>query len=419
MRNFQQKKIYKYAHPEFFADWETPDLNSGNVILWGAGRVGGIAAHCLTKRGIEFAAFCDIAQDKQGTEYCGHQVISPEELKQNYPDAIVLISAVFFPKIVETLTQMGFEKIYNCAALFMEIDFDGYDFWMEPEYAIRNIEQYLGTCRFYLEENAYVDRLYLYVTSNCTLRCRDCSAMIPYVSSPENYPADEILKDFNSVLNEIGYTRNVNFYGGEPFLHPDLGKMIDRLREDNRFDRLTIITNGTLLPSHELLNAIKSEPRLHIRISHYGYLSKKADELVALFTRSGISHEVTNYEYWDSPTKIGNFNVSANELSIRFMQCVSSELTILNGKAYFCAPAATLCNMRVFPESPTNYVDLRDNQNLNSELRDYIERAYSGAYIDACKYCSGMHCSHFEDKVPVAVQTKELLKIKALCEEKK
>ena len=89
--------VYQYPHPEYFRDWNKPDflVHDRSIILWGAGKVGGVAAHCLKKRGVLFEAFCDIAKDKWGTEFCGHPVISPEELQKYYPNAIVLISAVF------------------------------------------------------------------------------------------------------------------------------------------------------------------------------------------------------------------------------------------------------------------------------------------------------------------------------------
>ena len=72
--------IYKYAHPEFFSDWEKPDLESlnGEIILYGAGRRGSVAAHCLKNRRIDFICFCDSDEKKQGIPFCGHDVISPE-----------------------------------------------------------------------------------------------------------------------------------------------------------------------------------------------------------------------------------------------------------------------------------------------------------------------------------------------------
>ena len=96
--------IYHYAHPEYFRDWDKPELKGLNkpLVLWGAGKVGGVAAHCLKTRGVEYAAFCDIAQDKWGTQFCGHEVISPDELQKRYPDAVVIITSVFYTSVPDT-----------------------------------------------------------------------------------------------------------------------------------------------------------------------------------------------------------------------------------------------------------------------------------------------------------------------------
>ena len=210
--------IYRYAHPEYFRDWDKPELKGLNkpLVLWGAGKVGGVAAHCLKTRGVEYAAFCDIAQDKWGTQFCGHEVISPDELQKRYPDAVVIITSVFYTSTYEMLKARGYRDIYDCVFLLMEIDFSGYDFWMSQEYAIRNIEQCIAAVRSQRTKSGIIDQLFLNITTRCSLRCRDCSLFIPYVTNPCNYPSQEIMTDLNKVLDALGQVRIVNFYGGEP-----------------------------------------------------------------------------------------------------------------------------------------------------------------------------------------------------------
>ena len=178
--------IYRYAHPEYFRDWDKPELKGLKkpLVLWGAGKVGGVAAHCLKTRGVEYAAFCDIAQDKWGTQFCGHEVISPDELQKRYPDAVVIITSVFYTSAYEMLKARGYRDIYDCVFLFMEIDFSGYDFWMSQEYAIRNIEQCIAAVRSQRTKSGIIDQVFLNITTKCSLRCRDCSLFIPYVTNP-------------------------------------------------------------------------------------------------------------------------------------------------------------------------------------------------------------------------------------------
>lgn len=413
--------IYKYAHPEYFDGWKVPDLETynGNLILWGAGRIGGIAAHCLKKRGIPFTAFCDIAKDKWGTTFCGHKVISPDELKKTYSNAVILITAVFHNSISNSLITDGFTSFFDCSSLFLEIDFSDYEFWMSPDYAIRNVEQYLSAIIEQEKSEHSIDQIFLNITTKCSLRCKNCSLFIPYQSAPCHYCQEQIMEDCFTVLNALGHVRIVNFYGGEPMLHPGLPSMIRRLSDETRIERISIITNGTIIPNEDLLSAIKAEKRFLMRISDYGALSSKLGALKDILEKNKIKYEIANYTYWDEPSKIGYMKSTEEELISKFMHCTACNVVfLLNRKLCLCSTASALCNMDVFPPSENNYVDLNRNypsdQILKQSIKDFISRAGTGKYFDACQYCSGNHCVQFEHKVPVAEQTKELLKLDKL-----
>ena len=413
--------IYYYPHPEMFENFEKPDFMkySGNLIVWGAGRIGGVAEHCLRKAGVKILAFCDIAKDKWGTKFCGHEVISPETLKKNYPNAAIIISAVCHSAIYETISNYGYQNVFDCSSLFLKIDFEGYNFWMLPEYAIRNVEQYMAAVYEQIRKENSIDQIYLNITTKCSLRCRDCSVFIPYVNNPCIYDADEIMKDFKHVLDCLGYIRIVNFYGGEPLIHPKLAEMILELKDEKRIDRISIITNGTIIPNERLLQVLKDEPRIMIRISDYGILSSKLKELEQILSEYHIAYEVSNYTYWDAPSKIALCNESEEQLMEKFQLCTACNiLFLLNRKLYLCCTVSAVNNIGGFPPSETNYVDLekysKTKEILEKEIQQYVARPKNKQYMDACKYCSGLHCIHFEDKVPVAVQTKDKLEFPKL-----
>jgi len=409
--------IYQYAHPEYFRDWDKPNFERlvNPLILWGAGKIGGAAAHCLKKRGIEYTAFCDIAKDKWGTQFCGHEVISPKELQKRYPNAVVMISAVFHNNIYDLLWKMNYKEIYDCSSLFMEIDFSDYDFWASKEYMIRNVEQYLAAVLEQKTSCGRIDQIFLNITTRCSLRCRDCSLFIPYVVSPCDYPADDIISDFTKVLNALGHVRIVNFYGGEPLLHPDLASMIHSLKNETRIDRISIITNGTILPSDEIFKAMQDEKRFMVRISDYGEISRKLHELIKALDLYGIPYEVANYTYWDRPSTIAFSHDNEEQLITKFRHCTSCNvLFLINRKGYLCSTGSAVCNMGQFPDSPSNYIDLLDDQYFPEKLDYFVKRPRKGEYMNACHYCSGNHCVQFEDKVPVAVQAKERMYFSSL-----
>lgn len=411
--------IYRYAYPENFMDWEKPDFNQIKepIVLWGAGKIGGAADHCLKKRGVEYAAFCDVAKDKWGTRFCGHEVISPDELQKRYPTAVVLITSSFYDGIYSMARERGYTEIYDCHSLFMEIDFSGYDFFATREFMIRSIENYLSNILAQKVPDSSIDEICLDITTECSLRCRDCAAFIPYVASPRHYPAKEIMAGLNKVLDSIQHIENVLFCGGEPLLHPELAGMIRGLKDDKRIDRISIVTNGTILPSEDALRAMGDEKRLYVRISDYGALSGKKDELVKALEQYGVRYEVTNYDFWTRPARLGRTDESEDQLAAKFRLCtMRSGPRLCNGKLYLCTVGSAGCGIGAFPDSADNYLDLLDDRNFTQRLNSFLKRRNTDEYMDACRYCSGAYFLHFEEKVPVAVQTEEVMTFPPLKE---
>lgn len=413
--------IYSYPHPELFEGFEKPNFEeySGKIILWGAGRIGGIAVHCLKSKNVEICAFCDSSEEKWGTEYCGYKVISPEEMKCEYPDAVVIITNVYYDEVSSRLREERYEKVFDCSSFFMEIDFTEYEFWMSPEYAIRNVEMYLQSLHRQIKKTRGIDQVYLTVTTKCTLRCKECCAFVPYVKEPCLYDSEEIMSDFFAVLDAMGKFRVVNFYGGEPLLHPELGKMISKLKNEKRIERVSIITNGTIVPNEELLVALREEKRSLIRISDYGSLSSKRNEIISVLKQNDIAYEITNYKYWEKNNVIGIYDDSEEELTKKFLRCRLCNFFVLqNRKVYICGAASAVDNIGAFPVMEDNYVDLRkyaySSVLLREKLISYVERTGMIPYLDACKYCSGSYSTNFDNKIPAAEQTKGILELPRL-----
>jgi len=405
--------IWNYDHPEKFDSFDKVDLkeHGDNIVLYGAGRIGGMAAHCLKKRKINVLAFCDSAEYKHGTEYCGIPVISPTELKEKYPNAIVLITTVFSRSVQDTLFKLGFQNMYDCTDLLMKIDFTNYDFWMKPQYAIRMVEQYLAAMYSIKKNISRVDAIYLVATTRCTLRCTECSSFVPYIADSKDYTADELLTSLDKVLDILGSVRVVNFYGGEPLLCKSLARMITKLRNEKRIEQIQISTNGTILPDDNLLSVL-DDPRILFRVSKYeGNAQQKISELDELLSVHKIKHEIINYKYWDAGAKIQNCNDSPEELERKLLECTSCGIIyILGDKAFLCSPACFYYAVDETCSLNKEFADLNgDITTVEASFRALTERLRTGEHLELCKYCTGVHAAQLVDKVPVAVQTKSRL----------
>lgn len=407
--------IYRYTHPEFFTNWPQPNLPalSGRIILYGAGRRGSVAAHCLKKRGIKFICFCDSDPKKQGMEYCGHIVISPEELETQYLDAAILITTNHYHYINNELHEKGFTEVFSCVSLFAEIEFEGYTMY-SIEYMSRNIDQYFYTLIYDEHDISYITQLQIPVTMRCTLRCKECNSYIPYVQKGEDFDQDDIILSVNKLLTAYETIGNILLYGGEPLLYKNLYQLVEKFADDPRIEKISIVTNGTLLPDERLLAALKNTKVL-VRISDYGKLSRKKNELKGLLNTKGIHTEITDFKYWNANPTVDILNETPEQLRSKVQNCctIANALTLIKGKIFFCGFSAFYDYFKAVPDYGDNYVNLLSAKESGKELKNKIDHlrqiGKDGLPKYACRFCK---FNNFEDNLPVAEQTMETLKFK-------
>jgi len=96
-----------------------------------------------------------------------------------------------------------------------------------------------GKCKYSLNQ------IYFYLTEGCNLQCRHCWITPKHQTDEQTYPALDFGL-FRSILKQakpLGLS-GIKLTGGEPFLHPQMSKILDLIRAENL--RLTVETNGVL-----------------------------------------------------------------------------------------------------------------------------------------------------------------------------
>jgi uncharacterized radical SAM superfamily Fe-S cluster-containing enzyme len=250
--------IYRYEYPDQFAELEKPEFSqfSGNIVLWGAGKIGSVVAHVLKQKGIDALAFVDSFADKQGTVFCGLKIISPEEFFRDYSDANLIITTVGRDDVIECLDENNFANYHDAWSLLLEFDFGDYS-EQNAMYMVRMIGYYFRVIAraFNLKRKYTVNRLRVMVTSRCSLRCKECSTFVPYVQNPRDDDWQAIVADMITFLDAVEGLQEVEFLGGEPLLHPHLDKIIGGIKDESRIEQIAIVSNGTILPSEALIKA--------------------------------------------------------------------------------------------------------------------------------------------------------------------
>jgi len=94
------------------------------------------------------------------------------------------------------------------------------------------------------------------INFGCNLRCEFCSVFSPHLQGV--VPADELLNAYAQWRKKIN-PEYIIFSGGEPFLHPELARVVRESAEIWNESRLWLTTNGLLLEraKPDVLQAIK------------------------------------------------------------------------------------------------------------------------------------------------------------------
>ena len=163
------------------------------------------------------------------------------------------------------------------------------------------------------------ERTELTITHRCTLKCKLCGAYSPYYSNPKPHWSLSQLKLYTDKYFEIvDYVEKMTISGGEPLLHPDLGKLVEYLcTYGDRIGLLEFITNGTMIPKTDVIYAMQKFGKVKVIIDNYGpELSTEVPQIEKILDNYGIYYETRKYygnnAYYDG--WIDMSNVSKNLL---------------------------------------------------------------------------------------------------------
>lgn len=230
----------------------------------------------------------------------------------------------------------------------------------------------------------------LILSSNCTLRCKNCIEMIPYYQTRIFYSGEQIISDCRKVLDSCQFMPIVSISGGEPFLHNKLPWILSELLSMKKIGIVVVVTNGTVVPDTALLSVLKNN-RIIVELSNYskalkGKLLYNTQKTKALLEEHAIQIQYSETKLWLEHNYTPN-NLEDRDIKIQFQKCLFSDCHVLSdGILYRCQHQMAGVQLGKFPLVDGEYVDVRglDLQ----ELRDACDRLEQLESISACRYCS-------------------------------
>lgn len=366
----------------------TEDWNSiQRVVLYGAGIVGGICKTLFERVDLEIPFVIDRDANKQGTLWRGVPIISYEEAAPKLKEYKIVVMAGHsaYSQITHFLNEQGLEEFKD----FCNVG----HFMSEWLWSAKHMN-----CVFHVD---------LTITTKCTLKCRHCNLFIPYHKEHINFSFEEMKKSIDLFFERIDFVTYFGLIGGETFLNPDLEKFIVYLGENYRkqIGRITVVTNGTVMPSESLLKAIKKY-EMYLSISDY---TKEVpyENKMNLLVGKAKEYEI---DYYRNPNIVWTdfgfpenpFKRTSEELEEHLKSCRPNWNALHGGKFYYCNVSWCAEQSGHFKLQPEDYIDLRGlDPKDKSACRKIVE--LSRGTSSFCRICGGCGKDN-TNYVPTGVQ---------------
>jgi len=368
-------------------DWKVH--GESKIVIYGTTVGGKVIYQCLQAVGINVEFFCD--RSKRYSEFCGCPVKEPSILCEDKSYKVLIALTRSFDSVCQYMEQIQYKEVYSCQNLIKEKKVEDFVYIEnEREWVADFLEKY----PLYAADNTddiFMPSLEVFITERCTLRCRDCSHLIPEYKEPKDYDINEIINVLKNVLKVVNKISDLIILGGEPLLHKELYQLLEwGGHQQGRIGTLTIISNGSVMPEEKLLSTMK-KTGTRIRLSNYGKYSIKLKEIQDVCKKREITCFI-NDELWTDMGKIFNHNYTEEGLKEIFTDCpFSYDLLLLKGKIYRCAHVAHLNNLHIIDSCLHDSIDMSEitSDNISErkrELREYMKVDY----LEGCNFCNGI-----------------------------
>lgn len=244
------------------------------------------------------------------------------------------------------------------------------------------------------------------LTTSCNLNCKLCTASMPQFKK-RGVRVFERAETYRRELAEIfriyEHISTISISGGEPLLNQELADIAAiTLREfHTQFDQFRIITNGTILPSNPLLDAIRTyaQGNADFQIDDYGTEQSKVAEITQCLEETGIPYHIKKYhgedQYCGGWIDLGPVDQKRaySEVQAQYVidHCRNAHmkcLIVFDGKLFLCPRAITGFALGTFDTIQNEYIDLL-GQTQSLAQKKQIAAEFGKKPIRACYYCNG------------------------------
>lgn len=236
------------------------------------------------------------------------------------------------------------------------------------------------------------DRVHFITNNVCNLKCTHCFLYINSYTKErkQNVDTTQILQDIEVVMRAIHSFGVVNIFGGEPFLHKDIDRIIDRVLSHDNFGAVIVNTNGIEPIKPGQMVPLKDS---RVRLAFSNYLEVLDEKRTAAFYRNiemaraaGVNAKYQNsLPTWNISSTLEDKHDSEATKIQKKNSCGVRYLYVFDGKLFPCSFTLSIHDLGV-ADYPSDYVALdpdKSPEDIRQEIRHMLDRPY----YDACGHC--------------------------------
>lgn len=363
--------------------------------IFGAGIFGGDLYNLLNHYNL-FECFIDNNINLQKEGYKGEKVLSVEQFFLKKKNSLIVIAAS--EKNTEVIKKRLEEK-----GLQYNKDFFVYNKFLDRIFPI---------IAYKLFNQSFINLSQICVTERCTLKCKKCAhACYAVARDKEDLSFDQVKNSADIFFSKVDYIHEFVLIGGEPLLYAQLPQTVEYIgsRYRNKINIFSITSNGTIIPSEELL-AVCKKYNVLFRISNYSNsisrLENQYKKLQQIFETNGVNYRIGEKEttWMDYGFEYYRRDCSDEELIQVFDACHTPCHEIRENRFYYCVMARSVSENLALNVGQNDYLNFEEltRENGKRELLEFVLGYSEKGYLDMCRYCHGAECHLYP--IPAAEQ---------------
>lgn len=250
--------------------------------------------------------------------------------------------------------------------------------------------------------------LVLWVGTSCSLKCRDCCNLIPYLPK-ESYDIESIFTNLEYITEEM-MVELLQIQGGEPLTHQEIDYIIKRCALNSNISKIEVATNGTIMPSKKTIDVLKEySDKITLRFSNYGCTMEKQRYIKDELKKNGINVQGYEFvyetgEWFNLGSVYDDKEVSQIKVEETYKKCPNKSCWTLS-KNLFAGCGRMIAYLQLKDNESIIGNNILDISMLIKEKKRFIEefqifeRRYNTCASDLCGYCRTA-----EELIPAAVQ---------------